>query len=123
MPKIDAKNYETTGLGDIYYGLISFIGSYVSQNFDPMEALDLEENQKSTYALAVEIMKNALKELLEYLKSNSNVFIPSLNREVEINHLNVEEQVALEERCKEYMVEKLNNELKNLKGENQNIKR
>ena len=35
--KLDADEYVACGLGDIYYGLISFIGRYAQQNYDPFE--------------------------------------------------------------------------------------
>ncbi|MDO4963354.1 MAG: hypothetical protein Q4E75_04575 [bacterium] len=108
MVKIRVEDYEEFGLGDIYYGLLSFISKYVNQNFDPLEVLMLDDNQQSKYAIAINVMKESLKEILDYLKNNSEVYLPKLNKSVNINSINVEEQLAVEERCKEYMILKLN---------------
>lgn len=103
--QINAENYIPYGLGDIYYGLISFISSYVNQNYNPMEVF---QNDNSRYAVAISTMKESLKELLDYLKVNDEIYIPSLNRNIKISTLTSNEQLALEERCKEYLVAKLN---------------
>ena len=108
--KIDVNDYIDCGLGDIYYGLITFISNYVTTNYNPMEAF---ETGDSKYAVAVITMKGALKELLDYFKSNDDVYLPSLNRKVKISTLNIEEQLALEERCKDYLIAKLNMVLSN----------
>lgn len=108
MVKIRVEDYEDFGLGDIYYGLISFISSYVNQNFDPLEVFVLDGNQQSKYAIAIDVMKESLKELLEYLKKDGEVYLPKLNKSVNINSINVEEQLAVEERCKEYIILRLN---------------
>lgn len=106
--KIDVNDYIEYGLGDIYYGLISFISKYATANYNPLEIL---ENGESNYTIAITTMKEALKELLDYFKTNDTVFLPSLNREVNIKYLNIKEQLALEEKCKEYLIAKLNEEL------------
>lgn len=108
MVKIRVEDYENYGLGDIYYGLISFISSYAIQNFDPLEDFTFDGNQQTKYATAVEIMKGSLKEILEYLKSGGKVYLPKFNKHVNINSINIEEQLAIEERCKEYIILKLN---------------
>lgn len=108
MVKIRVEDYEDFGLGDIYYGLISFISSYVNQNFDPLEVFVLDGNQQSKYAIAIDVMKESLKEILDYLKNNGEVYLPKLNKSVNINSINVEEQLAVEERCKEYIILRLN---------------
>lgn len=108
--KIDVNDYIESGLGDIYYGLITFISKYVTSNYNPME---LFRTGESKYAVAVTTMKGALKELLDYFKANDDVYLPSLNRKVKISTLNLEEQLALEERCKEYLIAKLNETLSN----------
>lgn len=108
--KIDVNDYIESGLGDIYYGLITFISKYVTSNYNPME---LFETGDSKYAVAVTTMKGALKELLDYFKVNDDVYLPSLNRKVKISTLNFEEQLALEERCKEYLIIKANEVLNN----------
>ena len=106
--KIDVNDYTEYGLGDIYYGLISFISKYATANYNPLEIL---ENGESKYAIAIVTMKETLKELLDYFKANDTVFLPSLNRKVNIRSLNIEEQLALEERCKEYLIARLNSNL------------
>ena len=108
MVKIRIEDYEEFGLGDIYYGLLSFISKYVNQNFDPLEVLMLDDNQQSKYAIAMNVMKESLKEILDYLKRDGEVYLPKLNKSVNINSINIEEQLAVEERCKEYMILKLN---------------
>ena len=109
--KINIDYYIEYGLGDIYYGLINFISKYVTDNYNTMEFF---KNGESKYAVAIATMKSALKELLDCFKRNDEVYLPSLNRNVKISNLNVGEQLALEERCKEYLVTKLNETL----GEN-----
>ena len=106
--KIDVNDYIEYGLGDIYYGLITFISNYVTANYNSMETF---ETDNSKYAVAVATMKGALKELLDYFKANGDVYLPSLNRKVKISTLNIEEQLALEERCKDYLIAKLNEAL------------
>ena len=108
--KIDVNDYIEYGLGDIYYGLISFISSYVTQNYNPMEVL---ENENSKYSIAVTTMKYALKELLDYLKNVDEIYLPSLNRKVRISSLNMEEQLALEGRCKEFLISTLKQKMPN----------
>ena len=108
--KIDVNDYIECGLGDIYYGLISFISEYANANFNPMEVF---ENGNSKYAVSITTMKGALKELLDYMKENGEVYLPSLNRKAKISTLNIEEQLALEERCKEYLIAKVNEALSN----------
>ena len=103
--KLNAEEYVSCGLGDIYYGLISFIGRYAEQNYSPIEIFD---NGTSKYRTAIITMKSSLKTLLEYLKTTDTVFIPSLNRNINLNLLNQEEQLALEERCREFILENLN---------------
>ena len=56
MVKIRIEDYEEFGLGDIYYGLLSFISKYVNQNFDPLEVLMLDDNQQSKYAIAMKVI-------------------------------------------------------------------
>ena len=112
--KIDVEDYIQYGLGDIYYGLISFISNYVTQNYNPMETFQSDNSQ---YAFAVTIMKKSLKELLDYLKQTNEIYLPSLRRNINLKTLNIEEQLALEERCKEYLILKLNESLnKNLES-------
>ena len=53
-------------------------------------------------------MKDSLKTLLEYLKDADTVFLPSLNRNINLKTLNQERQLALEARCKEYLLQNLN---------------
>ena len=108
--RINVDDYIEYGLEDIYYGLITFISKYVTSNYNPMEIF---ENEESKYAIAVTTMKGALKELLDYFKANDDVYLPSLNRKVKISTLNLEEQLALEERCKEYLIIKANEVLNN----------
>ena len=103
--KLNAEEYVSCGLGDIYYGLISFIERYAEQNYSPIEIFD---NGTSKYRTAIITMKSSLKTLLEYLKTTDTVFIPSLNRNINLNLLNQEEQLALEERCREFILENLN---------------
>lgn len=102
------------GLGDIYYGLISFISSYVNKNFDPMEVLNLSDTKQSNYAIAIEIMKSSLKEIMDYLKNGGEVYLPQYNKSVNIETINIHEQLAIEERCKEYMIAKLNEYFNNM---------
>lgn len=103
--RLNADEYVSCGLGDIYYGLISFIGRYAEQNYSPIEIFD---NGVSKYKTAITTMKFSLKTLLDYLKTTDTVFIPSLNRNINLNLLNQEEQLALEERCREFILENLN---------------
>ena len=119
--KIDVNDYIQYGLGDIYYGLISFISHYVTQNYNPIENF---QSNNSQYALAVIIMKRNLKELLDYLKQTDEVYLPMLNRKIKLSTLTIDEQLALEERCKEYLILKLNEALnKNLEShETQKLK-
>lgn len=117
--KINVDEYSEYGLGDIYYGLISFISDYVTRNYNPMDIL---QNGNSQYALAVTTMKSDLKELLDYLKTVDEVYLPSLNRIVRISSLNIDEQTALEQRCKEYLILKLNNTLNAEKESNMSSK-
>ena len=108
--KIDVNDYSEYGLDDIYYGLLSFISQYVTANYNPLEVF---ENEKSTYAVAITTMKGALKELLDYFKSNDEIYLPSINKKVKISTLSITEKQAVEEVCKEYMVAKLNDALTN----------
>lgn len=103
--RLNSDDYESCGLGDVYYGLISFIGRYAEQNYSPTEIFD---NGISKYSVAIITMKSSLKILLDYLKEADIVFIPSLNRNINLKSLNVQEQLALEERCKEYLLKNLN---------------
>ena len=103
--KLNIKQYEQNGLGNLYYGLISFIGRYVEQNYNPTEIF---KGGYSYYAMAVIEMKKSLKELLNYLLAANEVFLPSLNRNVKLKNLNTKEQIALEDRCKEYILLNLN---------------
>ena len=103
--KLNADDYVSCGFGDIYYGLISFIGRYAEQNYSPIEIFG---NGISKYKTAITTMKFSLKTLLDYLKTTDTVFIPSLNRNINLNLLNQEEQLALEERCREFILENLN---------------
>ncbi len=103
--KIDVNDYVEFGLGDIYYDLISFIGRYVNDNYDAVEMLRTDNYE---YAIAVDTMKSALKELLDYFKTHDDIYLPALDRKIKISTLNVKEQAALEERCKEYLIAKLN---------------
>ena len=102
--RLNSDDYKSCGLGDVYYGLISFIGRYAEQNYSPIEIFD---NGTSKYRTAIITMKSSLKTLLEYLKESDIVFIPSLNRNINLKSLNVQEQLALEERCKEYLLKNL----------------
>ena len=88
-----------------------------------MEVLQINNNQQSTYTLAVNTIKDGLQELLEYLKNNHKVFIPSLNITIELDCLSAEENIALEKRCQDYLFAKLNNEILNINNKNKNIKR
>ena len=99
--KINVDDYEPYGLGDLYYGLISFISDYVTKNYNPMEILTTGESE---YAIAITVMKRTLKEILEILKRTNEIYLPSLNKTVNLNTLTVEEQLALEERCKECLI-------------------
>lgn len=103
--KIDVAKYTESGFGDLYYGLISFIGRYAGQNFDLFE---INQDGVSQYATAVVEMKRSLSTILDYLTRVDEVFLPSLNRNVKLNCLNIEEYTALEERCKEYILLELN---------------
>ena len=114
--KINVDDYVEHGLGDTYYGLTSFMSRYVTENFDPMEVF---ENDKSKYATAVSLMKSRLKDVLDYLKDNDEVYLPELNRNVKISSLTLEEQKALERRCSEYLIQNMDNILNN-DLENQN---
>lgn len=107
--RINVEDYTECGLGDIYYGLISFIARHIEMNYSPRECF---ENGDSKYAIALVTMKSALKELLDYLKSTEEVYLPALNRSVSLSILTVQEQVALEERCKEYLILRLAHVLK-----------
>ncbi len=106
MVKMNIEDYEEYGLGDIYYGLITFISRYTQEKYNPMEIF---ENNTSEYAIAVDTLKYSLKEILDYLKNAEQVYLPKLNRNINLQTLNAEEQKALEERCKEYMLLCLNN--------------
>ena len=101
--KINIDDYEEFGLGDLYYTLISFIANY-AQKYKSFENFETGE---SKYATTIEIMKSSLKELLDYLKTVDEIYLPSLNKNVKLSTLNQKEQLALEERCKEYLVLKL----------------
>jgi len=84
--------------------------------------MDILQNGNSQYALAVTTMKSGIKELLDYLKTVDEVYLPSLNRIVRISSLNIDEQTALEQRCKEYLILKLNNTLNAEKENNMSSK-
>lgn len=103
--RIDIDEYTACGLGDIYYGLLSFIERYIMQNYNFSK---VSYNGVSEISIAIKTMKSSLKALLEYLKNVDTVFLPSLNRNINLKTLNQEEQLALEERCKEYLLENLN---------------
>ena len=102
--KINIDDYKEHGLEDIYYSLMSFASQYVTTHYDPMETFKKEESQ---YAVAFITMKTGIKEILDYLRDNDEVYIPSLNRNIKFSTINFEELVALEERCKEYLLLKL----------------
>lgn len=89
----------------IWRYLLSFIGRYAEQNYSPIEIFG---NGISKYKTAITTMKFSLKTILDYLKTTDTVFIPSLNRNINLNLLNQEEQHALEERCREFILENLN---------------
>lgn len=108
MVKIQVEDYEACGLGDIYYGLISFMTSYVNKNFDPLEGFTFDGSSQTKYSIAMDIMKTSIKELLDYMKNKGEVYLPQYNKSVNIDFINMEEQLAIEERCKEYMILKLN---------------
>ena len=99
--KIDISDYTNYGLEDLYYELITFVSKYANQNYDPLEIL---QNDSSKYAFAISTMKAGIKELLDYLKTVEEIYFPKLNRTVRLNSLTIEEQSALAERCKEYLV-------------------
>ena len=107
----DVKNYEKAGLSDLYYGLISFIGQYATQNFNPLAGFNFDNNSQTVYAIAINTMKQSLKELLDFFMQNKVLYIRSLGRNIDINLLNVEEMLALEEQCQEYIVIKLKEKL------------
>ena len=109
MVKINVEDYEEYGLGDLYYGLITFISRYAPKKYNPMEIM---EKNTSEYVMAVNTLKYALKEILDYLKTANEVYIPKLKRSINLKYLNSEEQKELEERCKEYMLLCLNNTMK-----------
>ena len=99
--RLDIDEYTACGLGDIYCGLISFIQRYAIQNHNSFEGV-------YNYSIIMKTMKASLKILLDYLKTADTVFIPSLNRNIDLKTLNQEEQLALEARCKEYLLQNLN---------------
>lgn len=102
--KLNPDEYIINGLGDIYFSLISFIGNYVEKNYNPF---DIDDKNNSEYANVLISMKKSLKEILDFLIITDEVFIPSLNRTVNLKKLNIIEQKALEERCKEYILIRL----------------
>jgi len=103
---INMETYNEKGFGDLYLSLISFIGRYAEENFDPLEVF---QNEVSNYALAIIEMKKSLKAILDYLITVDEVYLPSLNRNVKLKSLTFEEQIELEKRCKEYILINLNN--------------
>jgi len=103
--KLNIEEYISCGFGDIYNSLISFIGRYIEQNYNPFE---ISSNGVSNYSTAIRTMKASLKVLLDYLKAADTVFIPSLNRNINLKLFNIDEQRALEDRCKEYLLLNLN---------------
>jgi hypothetical protein len=117
--KINAEDYIEYGLGDIYYSLLTFISRYAAENYDPMEYI---KNGTSKYAITVTTMKDGLKEILDYLKTTTEVYLPALNKNVQLNTLTIEEQLALEERCKEYLILKLEGALNITKKETPKVK-
>lgn len=107
--KLNIDEYESCGLGDIYRGLITFIERYIMQNYNFSKiSYNGFSNGISEISIAIRTMKTSLKVLLDYLKESDIVFIPSLNRNINLKTLNQEEQFALEQRCKEYLLENLN---------------
>lgn len=86
---INMETYNEKGFGDLYLSLISFIGRYAEENFDPLEVF---QNEVSNYALAIVEMKKSLKAILDYLITVDEVFLPSLNRNVKLKSLTFEEQ-------------------------------
>lgn len=102
--KINVDDYINYGLGDIYYGLISFIGRYATKNYDPLDTLNLPEDHQSKYALAIDTMKGTLKELLDYFISQDEIYLPNVERKIRISNLNVEDQKDLEDCCKYFIL-------------------
>ena len=102
--KINTDDYLEYGLGDIYYGMISFIGKYVNENYDPLEVFELPNGYQSKYALAMDTMKVSLKELLDYFKLHDEIYLPNVGRKIRISNLNIEDQKDLEECCKDFML-------------------
>jgi len=103
-PKLNIEEYVSCGFGDIYCSLITFIQRYAIQN---CSSSNISYNGISEYSFAIRSMKASLKVLLDYLKEIDTVFIPSLNRNINLKLFNIEEQKALEERCKEYLLQNL----------------
>lgn len=119
--KINVDEYSELGLGDIYYGLLTFIERYAMENYNPMEIFGTDTSQ---YATVITTMKSGVKELLDYLKKMDEVYIPSLNKSVKLSTLTMQEQLALEERCKEYLIAKTDYVLNgNLENQNTTISR
>ncbi len=85
--------------------------------------MEIFENNTSEYAIAVDTLKHSLKEILDYLKNAEEVYLPKLNRNVNLQTLNAEEQKALEERCKEYMLLCLSNTIEAYQKEENSSKK
>lgn len=96
----DSKN-------DIYSRLMSFINAYASQVCNPLE------NSKSRYIVIVYMMEQWLKDLTDYLKTIDKIYIPLLKRDIKLDHLTLEEQLALEDIFKQQLISNLNNYLNN----------
>ena len=109
--RIKIEDYQGYGLDDLYYGLISFISKYATANFDPMENLDISSDNLSTYAFAINNMKTSIKAMLDFFKETREVYIPALNKKISLDSMNMEEQLALEKRCQEYIITTLNQSL------------
>lgn len=105
--KINVDDYSDYGLGDIYYGLISFIGRYANENYSPLDTINMPEGYQSNYAMAIDTMKGTLKELLDYFKSHDEIYLPNVQRKVRISTLSVQDQKALEECCEYLMITNL----------------
>lgn len=96
----DSKN-------DIYSRLMSFINAYALKVCNPLE------NSKSRYIVIVYMMEQWLKDLTDYLKTIDKIYIPLLKRDIKLDHLTLEEQLALEDIFKQQLISNLNNYLNN----------
>ena len=102
------EDYETYGLSDIYLHSISFISSYVVQNYDPMEVFNIKEGSESDYAFAQRKMKEAAKAILDEIKKTKKIHLNTIDKTFDLSNMTIDDQAILEKEIDNALVAYVN---------------